>query len=35
MDADAHSHEIFYDHWLELSPIERSLRLRVDFGMTS
>ncbi len=35
MDADTHSHDIFYDHWLDLTPIERSSRLRVDFGMTS
>ena len=35
MDADIHSHDIFYDHWLDLRLIERSTRLRVDFSMTS
>jgi len=35
MDADTHSHDIFYDHWLDLSPIERSSRLRDDPGMTT
>ena len=35
MNAVTHSHEIFYDHWLDLWPIERSSRLRSDDGMTT
>jgi hypothetical protein len=35
MDADIHSHDIFYDHWLDLRPIERSSRLRSDDSMTT
>jgi hypothetical protein len=35
MDADAHSHKLFYDHWLDLLPIERNARLRDDLSMTT
>jgi len=35
MDADAHTHKLFHDHWLDLLPIERSSRLRAYLGMTS
>jgi hypothetical protein len=35
MNAATHSHEIFYDHWLDFWPIERSSRWRVDRGMTT
>ena len=34
MDANAHTHKLFYDHWLDRLPIERSARLRVDLRMT-
>ena len=35
MDADAHTHKLFYDHWLDLLPIERSSRLRADLAVTT
>jgi hypothetical protein len=35
MDAAVHTHKLFYDHWLDLLPIERSSGLRVDLKMTS
>ena len=35
MDADAHTHKLFYDHWLDLAPIERSIRLRAALAMTT
>ncbi len=35
MDAAAHTHELFYDHWLDPMPIERSSRLRDDVRLTS
>jgi hypothetical protein len=35
MDAAVHTHKLFYDHWLDPVPIERSSRLRNDLGMTS
>ncbi len=35
MDASAHTHKLFYDHWLDLMLIERSSRLRDDFGVTT
>ena len=34
MDADAHTHKLFYDHWLDPLPIERSSRLRADRSLT-
>ncbi len=35
VDADAHTHKLFYDHWLDLVPIERSSRLHVELAVTS
>jgi hypothetical protein len=35
MDAAAHTHKLFYDHWLDLAPIERSSRLRDDLSVTT
>ncbi len=35
MDADAHTHKLFYDHWLDLLPIERSSRLRDNLLMAA
>ena len=35
MDADAHSHKLFHDYWLDLVPIERSSRLRADLDLTT
>jgi hypothetical protein len=35
MDADAHTHKLFHDYWLDRLPIERSSRLRDDLGLTT
>jgi hypothetical protein len=35
MDADTHTHKLFYDHWLDLVPIERSAGLRADHVVTT
>ena len=34
MDADAHTHKLFYDHWLDYLPIERN-GLRADHVVTT
>jgi len=35
MDAAAHTHKLFYDHWLGLAPIGRSPRLRAEYVVTT